>query len=99
MRYSIDEINSSVTGWGNRGWLEIVDFILVVCKNGAIKTHIMYKCNLNSEQIQKYLQFLVECKMLEIIQESAKSKRYTYKTTELGRKYIEAYNHIAELFS
>jgi predicted transcriptional regulator len=85
-------------GWSNRGWLEIIEFILSMCENGARKTHVMYRCNLNSKQINEYLNFLLECEMLEKIQERPNSKRYIFKTAELGKKFIERYKQLAELF-
>jgi predicted transcriptional regulator len=87
------------TGWSNRGWLEIIQLILLMCENGARKTHVMYRCNLNSKQINEYLNFLLECGMLEKIQERPNSKRYIYRTRELGIKFISSYNQLAELFS
>jgi predicted transcriptional regulator len=98
MDNSIDYVETNVMGWGNRGWLEIIYFILVVCKKGSLKTHIMYKCNLNSKQIDQYLQFLIDKQLLEKEQETPDSKRYTYKSTETGRRYINAYNQLAEIF-
>jgi predicted transcriptional regulator len=86
-------------GWSNRGWLEIIEFILSLCENGARKTHVMYKCNLNSKQINEYLNFILECEMLEKIQERQDSKRHIYKTTELGKKFIGSYKQLVELFS
>jgi predicted transcriptional regulator len=86
------------TGWSNRGWLEIIEFILSMCENGARKTHVMYRCNLNSKQINEYLNFLLDCGMLEKIQERPISKRYIFKTTELGKKFISRYKQLAELF-
>ena len=94
----IDYVETNVMGWGNRGWLEIIYFILVVCKKESLKTHIMYKCNLNSKQIDQYLQFLVAKKLLEKESEFPYSKRHSYKATEIGRRYIEAYNKLAEIF-
>ena len=32
--------NRSVLGWGNRGWLEIIDLVLSVCDKGTLKTHL-----------------------------------------------------------
>ena len=87
------------TGWSNRGWLEIIQFILLMCENGARKTHVMYRCNLNSKQISEYLNFLIECGMLEKIQERPDSKRYIYKTAELGLSFIRSYKQLAGLFS
>ena len=98
MNDSIEYVETNVMGWGNRGWFEIIYFILVVCKKGSLKTHIMYKCNLNSKQIDQYLQFLIDRKLLEREFESPDSKRHTYKTTERGSKYITAYNQLAEIF-
>ena len=94
----VEYVETNVMGWGNRGWLEIIYFILVVCKKGSLKTHIMYKCNLNSKQIDQYIQFLLDRKLIERESESSFSKRYIYKTVESGRKYINAYNQLAEIF-
>jgi predicted transcriptional regulator len=89
----------NVSGWSNRGWLEIIEFILSMCENGARKTHVMYKSNLNSKQINEYLNFLLDYGMLEMIQEHPNSKRYIYKTSSLGKKFICRYKQLAELFS
>jgi len=37
--------------------------------------------------------------MLEKIQERPNSKRYIYKTNELGKKFIGSYKQLAELFN
>lgn len=87
------------TGWSNRGWLEIIQFILLMCENGARKTHVMYRCNLNSKQINEYLDFLLDSNMLETIQERPNSKRLIYKTTDLGSKFVSRYKELANLFS
>jgi predicted transcriptional regulator len=89
----------NATGWSNRGWLEIIEFILVMCENGARKTHVMYRCNLNSKQINEYLDFLLDSGMLEKTQERPNSKRSIYKTSELGKKFITRYKQLAELFT
>ena len=89
----------NAAGWSNRGWLEIIEFILLMCENGARKTHVMYRCNLNSKQINQYLEFLLESGMLEMIQERPNSKRYIYKTTDLGKKFIAHYKQLASLFT
>jgi len=99
MDNSIDFVETNVMGWGNRGWLEIIYFILVVCKNGSLKTHIMYKCNLNSKQVDQYLQFLTAKQLLEKEPEFTDSKRYIYKATETGMRYIDAYNKLSEVFN
>ena len=93
-----EELPLRSTGWTNRGWLEIVEFILSMCKEGSRKTHVMYRCNLNSKQINGYLDFLYQCSMLEKTPEHPNSKRYIYKTSNLGRQAIESYHKLVSLF-
>jgi predicted transcriptional regulator len=88
----------SVMGWGNRGWVEIIEMILEICEGGALKTHIMYKCNLNSKQIAQYLQFLQDHKLIDIIRKPTTSKRPSFITTEIGKKYIDAYKQLENIF-
>ncbi len=88
----------SVMGWGIRGWVEIVETILEICENGALKTHIMYKCNLNSKQIIQYIQFLQNHKMIETQRYMPDSKRVIFRTTERGKKYMEAYKQLEDIF-
>jgi predicted transcriptional regulator len=89
----------SVLGWGNRGWPEIIDLVLSVCDQGTLKTHVMYKCNLNSKQVQQYLDFVVSRNLIEISQDPEDIKRTIYKTTERGKKFMLSYNELAEIFS
>ena len=89
----------NAAGWSNRGWLEIIEFILLLCENGARKTHVMYRCNLNSKQINQYLQFLLDSEMIQITRERPNSKRFIYKTTDLGKKFISHYKQLANLFT
>lgn len=99
MSGSVDFIDRNVIGWGNRGWLDIIDFILEVCKNGSLKTHIMYRCNLNSKQVERYIQFLLRCKLLEEDKADEDSKRHLYRTTDLGRQYTGRYKELAAIFN
>lgn len=83
----------NILGFGNRESLDIIDLILMVCLNGTMKTHVMYKCNLNSRQVQDYLELLLKFRLLE--KQESEERRTVYKTTERGSKFIKAY---AELF-
>jgi len=78
--------------------LEIVEFILSMCIDGSRKTHVMYRCNLNSKQINEYLDFLYQCSMLEKTPEHPNSKRYIYKTSKLGKEAIDSYHKLVSLF-
>jgi len=89
----------SVLGWGNRGWLEIIDLVLLACDQGALKTHVMYKCNLNSKQVQQYLDFVMSRKLVLNSQDPEDPRRTIYKTTERGRRFMRSYVELAEIFS
>ena len=95
---SIDFDEKVVIGWGNRGWLEIAELILRICERVALKTHIMYQCNLNSKQIEQYLDFLLVRSLVVKIQQPEDPKRSVYLTTERGRKFLSAYGELARIF-
>ena len=84
-----------VLGFGNRESLDIIDLILLVCLNGTMKTHVMYKCNLNSKQVQDYLELLLKFRLLE---KNDSRERTTYLTTDRGRHFIKAYAELFEIF-
>lgn len=80
---------------GKRGLLDIVDLILVVCTGGEIKTHVMYRCNLNSRQTQDYVALLLKHQLLE---KSTVPKNDVYQTTERGKRFVGAYAELSEIF-
>jgi predicted transcriptional regulator len=47
-----------------RDRLEIIGSILFICKNGAKKTEIVYKANLNFRNAEVYLQWLIDRELL-----------------------------------
>lgn len=58
----------------------------IVKKSGEIKpTHLMYKANLSYNQMQSYLERLIENEFVERIKED-ENKNYI-KITKKGRKY------------
>jgi len=91
-------VPKKLVGRGNRGYLEIIDSILSVCTEGALKTHVMFKCNLNSSQVQQYLAYLVDRVLLEKERKEYSSKT-SYRTSERGRRYMRAYDEVVEMLS
>ena len=87
-----------IVGRGNRGYLEIIHTILSVSTEGALKTHVMFKCNLNSSQVQQYLAYLVDRGLLEK-ERKAYSTKTSYLTSERGRRYMRAYKEVVEMLS
>ena len=47
-----------------RDKLEIIQSILLICKNGAKKTEIVYKANLNFKNAEGYLKWLIDREMI-----------------------------------
>lgn len=84
-------------GWGNRGSLDIINYILLACANGSMITHIMYRCNLNSKQTQSYVALLLKHRLLEKTSTLNPSKNL-YQATVLAGKYTGAYSELSEIF-
>ena|SRR3990170_3352884 len=69
---------------------DIVAEILETAKEGAIKTHIMYKAKLSYGQLSEYIPTLVEKGFLEnLTVERHRKAQHLLKTTELGAKFLE----------
>ncbi len=81
----------------NRGWIEITNLILLECVRGSVKTRIMYRCNLNSKQVQQYLDFLTKYNLIEKRDRDVAHRTHQYFATELGMKFIEAYTQLHEV--
>ena len=91
--------NNKKLGWGNRGWLEIIFTILRICELQSLKTWIMNDSNLNSLQVEKYLNFLLNTKLMSKSKKTSESKTYMYKITLKGRNYLKKYKDLIELFN
>ena len=76
----------------NRSRPDIWYLILEAAKEGEIKTRIMWKAMLYNKQVTGYISDLIEKGMLE----SMKGQN-RYITTEKGRKFISAYEHMASI--
>ncbi len=73
-----------------RNRLETLEKILTVSMYGVKKTHILYRANLNHQQLEKLLEFLI-CKGLII-----KEGKY-YRTTSKGIVLLEEFHKIRSL--
>jgi len=68
----------------------IISEILNICRNGAVKTRIVYQANLNFKTTEPYLQLLIKNNLLEVRRE----KHALYETTEKGIALMMAINQI-----
>ena len=64
-----------------RDKLDIARSILLICKNGAKKTEIVYKVNLNFKNAEGYLKWLIDREM--ILKEEK-----IFKTTPKGARLL-----------
>ena len=77
-----------------RDRLNILAEILAIGKDGSLKTQIMYGANLSFAQLNEYLSFLLNRKLLK---RDTKNGRTIYKTTAKGFKYLQNYEKISNL--
>ena len=79
----------------SRSKAEIVCQILETANagdDGATKTKLMYRAFLSHDQLQEYLVLLIESDLLYY-----DSTMRTFKTTEKGVTFLQAYNQIDQI--
>jgi predicted transcriptional regulator len=73
-----------------RNRIEIICQILEVANGGVTKKiEIMYKANLSYTQLKEYVMLLAESDLLRYDLD-----KQTFKTTEKGLRFLDAYNHM-----
>ncbi|HJU33905.1 MAG TPA: winged helix-turn-helix domain-containing protein [Nitrososphaera sp.] len=78
---------------GYRSRDEIISQILEMANKGdATKTKIFYEVSPNYTKIKEYLTILIESNLLRYDHES-----YTFKITEKGRDFLQAYSQMDEM--
>jgi len=77
-----------------RDRLHIIADILGIAISGSLKTQIMYKANLSFAQLNEYLSFLLEVKLIAA---SFQSKKTVYKATSKGTRFLHNYTKIKDL--
>ena len=71
-----------------RNNLDIIAEILRVAKDGANKTRIVYRANLNFKVLHEYLDELQEAGLIA----TDKERNGTLTTTEMGVEYLKHYS-------
>jgi predicted transcriptional regulator len=77
-----------------RDRLYIIAEMLVIAKDGSLKTQIMYRANLSFAQLNLYLNFLIRRGLLK---RHLVNEKTVYRTTAKGVKYLEEYEKISNL--
>lgn len=68
--------------------------ILEIAKNGALKTHVLYRASLSFTQVNNYLRLMLEINLLKKVKQNDKN---IYKTTGKGLDFLQRYHGLAEL--
>jgi predicted transcriptional regulator len=79
-----------------RSRLDIIAKILETATDGAFKTKIMYKANLNFDQINEYAKCLLEAQLIRIIRSGGKTM---YVTTDKGKLLLRRFNETEEIIN
>jgi predicted transcriptional regulator len=77
-----------------RDRLHIIADILGIAIGGSLKTQIMYKANLSFAQLNEYLSFLLEVKLIAA---SFQSEKTVYNATSKGTRFLHNYTKIRDL--
>jgi predicted transcriptional regulator len=64
--------------------------------NGAVKTRIMYRANVNFTQYNEYIKSLLEAQLIKAFKHDGKTY---YKTTEKGKLLLQRFNEAEEIFN
>lgn len=84
-----------VTESHRRTRLEIIASILHACRrSGVKKTHLLYHCNLSFSQLEKYLRFILEAKLVAV--ENDGSHRL-FKISGKGENFLKSYESLKAL--
>jgi predicted transcriptional regulator len=76
-----------------RSRTEIINQILETANGGgATKSKILYKAFLSHDQLKEYLMVLTESDLLRYDGDT-----HTFKTTEKGLRFLQAYNYIDQI--
>ena len=71
--------------------MDICADILRIAREGAKKTHLVYKANLNFNIVKKYLRRLSEDRLIT-------SENGHYITTDDGVKFLDKYQELTNMF-
>src|ERR1039457_5431752 len=77
-----------------RSRTDIIAMILQASMNGATKTRLMYSAYLSYAQVQEYLQYLTERRLI-----SLEEGTHAYTLTEQGLHFLRVYDEISDIVS
>ena len=78
-----------------RSNVQVIADILAEAMNGASKTRLVYKANLNFKVMERYLHFLNGRNMIQLSRDEDGKERYFI--TQLGREFLLHYSQLEEM--
>jgi predicted transcriptional regulator len=78
-----------------RDRLEVINAILDMAVDGAVKTRIMYRTNVNFRQFEDYVAGLLDAGLVEVLQTES---RRIYRTTEKGKTLLSRLRETSWIF-
>ncbi|MEM4481105.1 MAG: winged helix-turn-helix domain-containing protein [Candidatus Bathyarchaeia archaeon] len=82
-----------------RSRVEVIREILREALDGANKTRLMYRCNLNFGRFNRYLRELLDAGLLERVAANPEAGMVLYRTTEKGRELLKILEKAGEFLS
>jgi len=79
-----------------RDRLEVINAILDIAVEGAVKTRIMYRTNVNFRQFEDYVADLLDAGLVEVLQTES---RRIYRTTEKGKTLLSRLKETSWIFN
>jgi predicted transcriptional regulator len=88
-------------GAHRRSEVEIICDILETCQDGAAKTSVVYKANLNFTRLNNYVSLLLGMRYLSLSVVCGGGKagemKIVYSTTELGKSFLANFANMQRL--
>ena len=96
------EFGFAMSGRGGRrrrSRVEVIVEILSEALDGANKTRLMYRCNLNFGRFNRYLRELLDAGLIERVAANPDAGLVLYRTTDKGRELLKILQKASEFLS
>lgn len=79
---------------GRRSSLDVIADILDVARRGVKKTHLMYNCSMSFAQLEKYLDLILDTRLLFV---EDNGPHPLFRISSKGRRFLDSYNSLKAL--
>jgi len=75
-----------------RSFVDIIECVLEAAMNGLERVHVVHECSLTQNQLQAYIDLLLQEDLVKMVETSLK-----IQTTEKGLAFINGYKELKKL--